>query len=162
MLCGLWKQADDTAHRRGPRASRSRRLRGIAFGTASAALMASCSDSGGPSSVPCADDQQVAVSVSAGPRPTFTWAPACGMTSVQVFPSAGPPAAWVLYGGANAADNPLRSGILYGEPPAGTVEAAPEAALQAGTEYEATVYRWIGAPGGPGGPFPRGSARFTP
>lgn len=146
---------------RSPRRLRGAAL-GVALGAASAALLAGCSDSGGPSSVPCADDQQVAVSVGAGPRPTFTWAPTCGMTSVQVFPSAGPPAAWVLYGGANAQINPLRSGLRYGEPPPGALEAAPEATLQAGTEYEVTVYRWIGPPGAPGGPFPRGSARFTP
>jgi hypothetical protein len=83
------------------------------------------------------------------------------MSSIMMFPAAGPAAIWVVYGGASAASNPLRSGIRYGQAPSGTFEATPEAALQVGTEYQVLVYRWLGE-SGMGGPFQRGSATFQP
>ena len=112
--------------------------------------------------VPCSDDQTVVVSVSPGTKPRFTWQPACGMASLEVWPAAGPPAAWVLYSGPRAAANPLPSGIRHGEPPSVAVEPAPPAALSAGVTYRVTVLRWIGAAGGPGSLFPRGEATFSP
>jgi hypothetical protein len=125
-------------------------------------LSVGCSEASAPPVETCTDDQAVTIHVSAGMQPAFTWTPACGMTSIMVFPAAGPPAAWVVYGGAIAASNPLRSGIRYGQAPPGTFEATPPAALQGGTEYEVLVYRWLGEPGGEGGPFQRGSTTFRP
>jgi hypothetical protein len=126
-------------------------------------LSLGCAEASAPPVEACADDQAVTVHVSAGPRPAFTWTPACGMTSITVFSAAGPPpAAWVLYGGSSAASNPLRSGIRYGQAPSGTLEATPETALEVGSEYQVLVYRWVGEPGGEGGPFQRGSATFRP
>jgi hypothetical protein len=125
-------------------------------------LSLACSDGIGPTPTePCADDQEVVVSVSADQVPVFTWTPACGMASLQVFPSTGAPeSGWVLYTGNRAAENPLRSGIRYGERPPEAIEPAPATALTPGTEYTAVVYRWVGESGGPGGLFPRGSVTF--
>jgi hypothetical protein len=125
-------------------------------------LSLGCSEASAPPAEACTDDQAVTVHASAGTRPAFSWTPACGMTSIMVFPAAGPPAAWVVYGGSSAASNPLRSGIRYGQAPNGSFEATPEAALEVGTEYQVLVYRWLGEPGGEGGPFQRGSATFRP
>jgi hypothetical protein len=45
-------------------------------------LALACSDGIGPTPTePCADDQEVVVSVSADQVPVFTWTPACGMAS---------------------------------------------------------------------------------
>jgi hypothetical protein len=124
-------------------------------------LLSGCSDPSAPlPPEPCTDEQEVTIQAGPGPQPVFSWAPACAMSSLEVFPASGPPAAWVLYGGSQASTNPLRSGVQYGQAPAGTVEAARERDLQVGTEYRVTVYRWIGDPGGPGSIFSRGSATF--
>lgn len=124
-------------------------------------LSVGCSETSAPPVQACADDQDVTVAVSSGTGPTFTWVRACGMSSIMVFPAAGPPAVWVVYGGAAAASNPLRSGLRYGQAPLGTFEATPAAALQVDTDYEVLVYRWVGDAAG-GGPFQRGSATFRP
>jgi hypothetical protein len=100
-------------------------------------LSVGCSEASAPPVEACTDDQAVTIHVSAGMQPAFTWTPAC-------------------------ASNPLRSGIRYGQAPPGTFEATPPAALQGGTEYEVLVYRWLGEPGGEGGPFQRGSTTFRP
>jgi hypothetical protein len=107
----------------------------------------------------CPDDQSVTLQVSAGTRPTFSWMPDCGMASILVFPVAGPPAVWVVYGGAVSASNPFRSGTRYGQSPRGTFEATPPAALQVGTDYIVSISRWIGEPGNL---FEYGSATFRP
>ena len=123
-----------------------------------------CSDGIEPTPVvPCADDQEVEVLVSTGQTPVFTWTPACGMASLQVFPTTGSPTSgWALYTGSRAAENPLRSGVRYGQAPPEALEPAPATALVAGTEYTITVYRWLGEAGGLGSLFPQGSATFQP
>lgn len=112
--------------------------------------------------VTCSDSQTVTVRIDASETPRITWQPTCGMASLQVFPDTGSTGGWVLYSGTYAAENPLPSGIRYGQvPPKGI---APSAArpLVHGVIYHVTVYRWIGQPGGPGSLFERGSAAFTP
>ena len=99
--------------------------------------------------------------MSQDPLPVFTWTPACGMASLQVFPTDGGPSTWVLYTGSNAEQNPLRSGVRYGVAPPETIEPTPATGLAAGTNYAVLVYRWIGEPGGNlGSIFERGSATF--
>jgi hypothetical protein len=142
------------------------RLLGRSWGGAGTAVLtawmcAGCADDTAPAVESCADDQQVTTQVGAGTQPAFTWSPACGMTSVLVFPVESPAATWVVYGGSRAASNPLHSGLRYGQAPAGTFEATPAAALQVGTEYEVLLNRWIGDSVS-GGPFQRGYVRFTP
>jgi hypothetical protein len=122
-----------------------------------------CSDGVEPTPVvPCADDQEVEVSVSRDQTPVFTWSPACGMASLQVFPTTGSPTSgWVLYTGSRAPENPLRSGVRYGHAPPEALEPAPATTLAPDTEYTVVVYRWVGEPGGElGSLFPRGSAAF--
>jgi hypothetical protein len=127
------------------------------------ALTLACSDGVEPTPiVPCTDEQEVEIVVSGHRTPVFTWAPACGMASLQVFPTTGTGgSSWVLYTGPNAHQNPLRSGIRYGDAPPEAFEAAPPSDLESGREYEVIVFRWVGeGPGGPGSLFPRGSATF--
>jgi hypothetical protein len=122
-----------------------------------------CSDGVEPTPiVPCADDQDVEVSVSRDATPVFTWSPACGMASLQVFPTTGSQTSgWVLYTGSRAPENPLRSGVRYGEAPPEALEPAPATPLTPDTEYTVVVYRWVGEPGGElGSLFPRGPAVF--
>jgi hypothetical protein len=127
-----------------------------------ATSLIACSDGFHPAAAePCTDEQEVAVAVSQDPLPVFTWTPACGMASLQVFPTDGGPSTWVLYTGSNAEQNPLRSGVRYGVAPPETIEPAPATGLTAGTNYTVLVYRWIGEPGGElGSIFVRGSATF--
>ena len=107
------------------------------------ALLGSCSS--GPSDVPleaCPGDT-VSLTVSMGLAPTISWTPACGMSSLDVFPAAGGSSLWVLYSGAHAAENPFRSGIAYGHAPPGALEVTGPLPLAAGTEYRVAVYRYI-------------------
>jgi hypothetical protein len=126
------------------------------------ALLPSCGGGAGPAEVvSCAEDQEVSVSVSPGLRPTFTWEPACGMASLQVWNNATNANGWVVYSGSNSAANPLRPGVSYGQAPIGSIAPGPASPLQAGEAYTVEMYRWIGDPG-IGSLFPRGSAVFTP
>ena len=126
------------------------------------ALLAACS--GSPQEVPPEDcpDNQVSLTVSEGLTPRFSWAPRCGMASVNVFPTAGGASLWVLYSGQEAAANPFHSGITYGRAPAGAIEVTGPVPLSRGTEYTVIVYRWIGDPGGSGVLYQAGSATFQP
>ena len=131
----------------------------VSLGCAAAA--ARCSDGFEPDApLECAGDQTVAVAVQPSVRPTFTWEPGCGMASISVESPDG--ATWVVYTvGGDAGDNPIGSGVRYGDAPPGTAAPTPAAPLQSGVEYTVTVYRWIGEPGGPGSLFARGSAEFV-
>lgn len=106
-------------------------------------LLGSCS--GDPSDVPLEDcpGDTVALAVSAGRAPMISWTPACGMSALDVFPAAGGSSLWVLYSGAQAAENPLRSGIAYGHAPRGALEVTGPVPLAAGTVYRVAIYRYI-------------------
>lgn len=134
-------------------------LIGIAGGLLTAAI--SCSGGLEPTPiVPCGDDQEVIVSINSDATPVFAWSPACGMASLQVFPSNGSPTSgWALYTGPNSAQNPLRSGVRYGAAPREALEPAPATKLERGTEYTITVYRWVGDSGA-GAQIPYGAATF--
>jgi len=112
--------------------------------------------------VACSDAQTVTVSVETGTTPRFTWQPTCGMSSLQVFPDTGSSGGWVVYSGAHAAENPLPSGIRYGRLPPDGIAPGGAHPLVHGVSYHVVVYRWIGAPGGPGSLFERGAADFSP
>lgn len=118
-------------------------------------------DSTGPMVV--CSDEPVSVTVSAGTTPTFAWAPACGMASLQVRPVSGAPGSgWTLYTGELAPKNPLRSGIRYGSRPPVALEPAPATRLVAGTSYSVTVSRWVGDETDRGSLIPAGSTTFQP
>jgi hypothetical protein len=65
------------------------------------------------------------------------------MSSLDVFPAAGGSSLWVLYSGAEAAENRFRSGIAYGHAPPGALEVTGPVPLSAGSEYRVAVYRYI-------------------
>jgi hypothetical protein len=112
--------------------------------------------------VPCSDSQTINVSVETSVTPRFTWQPSCGMSSLQVLPDTGSSGGWVVYSGSHAAENPLPSCIRYGRlPPDGIVPGGAHPLVH-GVPYHVVVYRWIGAPGGPGGLFEQGNATFLP
>ena len=84
------------------------------------------------------------------------------MASIQVWAVGTGSGGWVLYSGARAFENPLPSGVRYGEvPPKGLAPAAP-VPLSRGIEYQVEVFRWVGDSGGLGSLFPRGTATFRP
>jgi len=121
-------------------------------------LLLGCSDGPGLRPVdPCAPDQEVELSVSAELAPLFTWTPSCGMASLQVWDH-NHTSGWSLFTGSRAAQNPLQSGIRYGEAPPLALEPGPPAPLVNGT-YMVTVYRWIGDASG-GSLIPVGEATF--
>jgi hypothetical protein len=138
------------------------RLNHLLAGSGIALLLLSCSDSAFEPVVPCTDDQEVTVEVSAGTTPRFSWQPSCGMASVQVWATETSSDGWVLYSGNYAWENPLPSGLQYGQVPPKGLAPAPPVSLRRGIEYRVAVYRWIGDPGGLGSLFERGSATFRP
>jgi len=124
--------------------------------------LVSCSGTAFEPIVACTDQQEVTVLVSGGTTPRFTWDPSCGMASVQVWATETSSDGWVLYSGSYAAENPLPSGLRYGEVPPKGLQPAEPVPLGRGTEYRVAVYRWIGEPGGPGSLFERGHVIFRP
>ena len=103
-------------------------------------MMTGC---GEPTAAVECTDESVVISVTDAPVPAFSWAPACGMASLAVRPTAGDAGGWVIYTGVNAAANPLRSGIRYGNAPPVAVEPAPAAPLVHGITYTVSVSRAI-------------------
>ena len=123
-----------------------------------ALMVAGCSDGVGPRPIQsCSHDQEVQVIVNTDPLPVFTWDPPCGLASLAVWDQ-NRTSGWVLYTGSRAADNPLRSGIRYGDAPPEALEPTPADRLTSGT-YTVIVYRWIGESGA-GSLFPVGEAIF--
>lgn len=123
-------------------------------------LFGACSNSPQEVQLEECPNDQVSVTVGGGSAPSFSWTPRCGMASLQVFPTDGGASLWVLYSGEQAVTNPFRSGIVYGQAPAGALEVTGPVPLSAGTEYTVLVYRWIGEPGGPGILSEAGAATF--
>jgi hypothetical protein len=124
-------------------------------------LVGSCSDSPQAPAEECPDNQ-VTLTVSSGSVPIFSWEPACGIASLDVFPAVGGASTWVLYAGQRAAENPFRSGIRYGRAPAGALEVTGPSPLASGTEYTIVIYRLLGETGGPSSLLSAGSATFRP
>jgi len=130
--------------------------------TLAGVLGTGCSESlGFDPIIACSDSQTVTLQVTASISPRFTWAPACGMASLQVLADSGGAARWIVYSGSAAPENPLPSGIRYGQlPPKGEASGGAQP-LTSGISYRVAVYRWVGAAGGPGSLFERGNATFT-
>lgn len=105
---------------------------------ASLAALAACDDD------PTGDDDalcrgNVSVSVSGGTTPTFTWSPACRVSSLQVQTEAGAEVWFIESSGEGIA-----SGVTYGTVPAGAVQDAPATALVNDTSYDVIVFRESG------------------
>jgi hypothetical protein len=125
-------------------------------------FLGSCSDPAQEAAPEECPDNQVSVSVSSGSVPTFTWAPACGIASLDVFPAAGGSSLWVLYSGQQADANPFRSGLRYGRAPAGAIQVTGPTPLVTGTEYTIIVYRFLSEGGALGALLAAGSTTFRP
>ena len=101
-------------------------------------------------------DGPVAVSVSSGTTPTFSWTPQCQAGQVVVTISSGFLTLWLATGTDNT--NTLRPGIRYGHPPDTAALGTPP--LQVGAPDTVHVLR---ATGDSVAPFEAiGSADFTP
>ncbi len=122
-------------------------------------LLLGCSDGIGPRPLqPCSDEQEVVIAVSDEETPLFTWEPACGFASLQIWDQ-NQTSGWTLFTGSRAAENPLRSGIRYGEAPPEAVEPGPASPLVSGQTYRVVLYRWQGASGA-GSLLPYGETTF--
>ena len=106
-------------------------------------LLAGCSDRLEPPPDSCTPGQELEVTVSSDPIPLFTWFPACGLSSLDVWDQ-NHTSGWVLFTGSRSAENPLRSGIRYGNAPAQALEPEPARRLVSGTSYTVRLYRWNG------------------
>jgi hypothetical protein len=82
------------------------------------------------------------------------------MASLEVRPAAGGPGGWVIYTGSHASENPLHSGIRYGNAPALAVEPIPATPLAAGSIYTVTLWRGISDGHGGASLFIAGSTTF--
>ena len=122
--------------------------------------LAACSGNSLEPIRPCPGDDWVTIDVSPGTTPRFTWRPACGMAQLGVVPIADSFHGWRLYA-ADMAENPLPSGIRYGEVPEMGVEDAPADTLVPGVVYQVILLRWLDDRGA-NGAYPRGFAYFTP
>jgi hypothetical protein len=106
--------------------------------------VASCSDAVAPrESCP---DEQVTAAVSAGARPLLSWSPACGMAALTVFPvDMSMNTGWALYSDVDIAENPLPSGIRFGQAPnvTGVIDTEDRPLIR-GKLYRLTLYRGYG------------------
>jgi hypothetical protein len=95
----------------------------------------SCSNdvSAPETSGPCTSD--VAVTISAGTTPTFTWTPTCRVIALLVEEGASD--RWFL----EASGAGIAPGVTYGSAPAGASEDAPAIPLVSGTTYEVILFR---------------------
>src|SRR3982074_1158371 len=100
----------------------------IAIGALASVLGAGCSESLGLDPiVACSDSQTITVEVTGSVTPQFNWAPACGMASLQVFLDRAGTGQWIVYSASAAPENPLPSGIRYGQlPPKGVAPQGPQ------------------------------------
>jgi hypothetical protein len=116
-------------------------------------VFSACQDQ---SSAPCS---AVAVTVSQGIQPSFTWEPACPVQSLVVrLPGPGP-VIWATI--ATGRSNRIAPSVTYGVfPPGAALTANILIPLVAGTTYEVVLYRVDEGAGGP--PQQIGAATFVP
>ena len=113
-----------------------------------ALALVACGNSQGPSVESTCPDNLVTVAVT-GPStttPSFTWAPACAVSVLQVTaldPASG--VAWVISG---RQQNIIPSNVGYGQVPFGAQESVAPTVLVAGASYEVHVQRAVASQGG--------------
>jgi len=93
--------------------------------------------------------QNVQVAVATGTTPLFSWAPACGISSlsVETVPSSAGGAVETVWAFLVPENNPVGPGIRYGEAPSrANVSVAPRP-LIAGTKYRVRVVQTVGGDG---------------
>jgi hypothetical protein len=90
--------------------------------------------------------QNVQVAVVSGANPVFSWAPACGMSSlsVETVPAGAGASVQTVWGFTVPENTPVGPGIRYGQAPNGAnVWFAPEP-LVTGTSYRIRVTQTVG------------------
>lgn len=103
----------------------------------------------------CSD---LAVQVSAGTQPTFSWDPACQIQALTVHPPGSGAIIWTTF--SHPQINAIVSPVQYGIFPDGAAQTANILLpLAAGTTYQVTLYR-VDEPGGP--LVPIGVTTFVP
>lgn len=107
-------------------------------------------------------DNNVTVHVAPGYSPVFSWSPSCGISALTVFAESDVNALWTVYGSASSNDNPIESGVRYGQTPASGRTVAGPLQLQRGVTYRVQVRRVICDPGSPCFAMAAGEARFQP
>lgn len=93
--------------------------------------------------------QNVQVAVATGTTPLFSWAPACGISSlsVETVPSSTGGSVETVWAFSVPENNPVGPGIRYGQAPSGArVWLAPQP-LVAGTSYRIRVMQTVGGDG---------------
>ena len=114
-----------------------------------------CSDDSGPEEVAeCSGP--VAVTVTAGAVPSFSWTPRCSLFFLLVEPAESGSDVWSVI---TRSENGLVPPVRYGQVPPGAEELEPDTPLESGTEYD-VVARWTG-PGDDDGEA-IGTGTFTP
>ena len=95
----------------------------------------SCGDDLGSGVAGCSE--QVALSVSLGVAPTFTWSPECVIFALTVTSVIGQQELWTIISSNNS--NSIDPPITYGVEPDGAVETGPAVLLEEEMEYRVTV-----------------------
>ena len=95
----------------------------------------------------CLQNVQVAVSTEA--TPLFSWAPACGISSllVETVPSSIGGSVQTVWGFSVPETNPVGPGIRYGQAPSGASIWSGPHPLVAGTRYHIRVAQTVGGDG---------------
>jgi hypothetical protein len=108
--------------------------------------LSSCGDAIGPDELPeCSGP--VALEVTPGTTPTFSWTPACRLSFLVVEVDGSDTALWSII---SRGENALAPPVAYGDPPAGVETLVPPAPLTSGTGYNVAVARWVGPEGDDG------------
>ncbi|HKA57600.1 MAG TPA: hypothetical protein VKD28_03225 [Gemmatimonadales bacterium] len=107
-------------------------------------------------------DNNVTVHVAPGVNPMFSWSPSCGISGLTVFVESDVTALWTVNGSASANDNPIESGVRYGQTPADARTVTGPLQLQRGVAYRVQVRRLICERGSPCYVMAAGETRFQP
>lgn len=134
-------------------AARSRLGLGVTLASLALSTLAACAEKLTPprASIECPRFTTLAISVSSGTTPTFTWTPECRPDRFAVWEEDGnAQSMWVL------ADS-IPSGLRYGVVPPGTSEVDPARPLVAGVRYRVSASTISPFGGGA-----QGAAAFVP
>jgi hypothetical protein len=114
-----------------------------------ALVFVGCGDGESPPLEETCPDNLVTVSVQHpdSSAPTFTWAPPCAVSLLQVSTVSDSQVVWSV---SSRLQNIIGSGVVYGQAPFGSVEDVAAQALLAGTTYEVRIQRAGQTPGGTG------------
>jgi hypothetical protein len=93
--------------------------------------------------------QNVQVAVATGTTPLFSWAPACGISSlsVETVPSSAGGSVETVWAFFVPESNPVGPGIRYGQAPTGANVSVAPRPLVAGTNYRVRVQQTVGGDG---------------